>query len=359
MTSVPYPTFLHQLPVDASTSSSRVALPAVGKCRIYPESCTADSSEFRAIVDKSKEQAAVNTNLTDKEERTAAEKTKKKCMKEAAAMAKTYLTEILQLDVSIVQVELFISPNDLIDTNGCIAACFLDAGCTAIVTDGKNIKAMDMAKIPRDRLVAHFQQSWTTTSDSNLTTLEEIVAAAEFASILSVEVSKNVNFDAKQIIDILQFQSHQQEALGFQVIVQFNPADCNCESDDDLAALVATVSKTCKDGHGNITMVDPTAKQLGLSYAACMKTDRPDGLYTTVVCTRAGEALGLVYSSKVSSIISLCHSSHSIRLCQHGPPIRNLLWRHWSVAVVSTSLGHEMDCGAREIHLVTFRLFTG
>jgi hypothetical protein len=33
-----------------------------------------------------------------------------------------------------------------------------------------------------------------------------------------------------------------------------------------------------------------------------MKTDRADGLYTTVVCTRSGEALGLVYSSKVSVI---------------------------------------------------------
>jgi hypothetical protein len=313
MTSVPYPTFLHQVPVDATASNSRVALPAVGKCRIYPESCTANSSEFRAIVDKNKEQAAVNTNLINKEEQIAAEKIKKKCMKEAAAMAKTYLTEMLQLDVSVVQVEIFISPNDLIDTNGCIAACFLDAGCAAIITDGKNIKAMDMAKIPRDRMVAHFQQSWTMTSDSNHTTLEEITAATEFANILSVEVSEKENIDAKQIIDILQFQFQQQETLDFQVIVQFNPVDCNCGSDDDLAALVATISKTCKDGHGNITMVDPTAKQLGLSYAACMKTDRPDGLYTTVVCTRAGEALGLVYSSKVSASKILCFSARSLR----------------------------------------------
>jgi hypothetical protein len=47
-------------------------------------------------------------------------------------------------------------------------------------------------------------------------------------------------------------------------------------------------------------LVDPSASDLGLSFSACMRTDREDGLYTTVVCTRSGEALGLVYSSKVS-----------------------------------------------------------
>merc|ERR1712238_520964 len=51
--------------------------------------------------------------------------------------------------------------------------------------------------------------------------------------------------------------------------------------------------------------VDPSPQQLGLSYAACIRTDRADGLYTTVVCTRSGEALGLVYSSKASIIAAL------------------------------------------------------
>ncbi|KAL3929630.1 MAG: hypothetical protein SGARI_004697 [Bacillariaceae sp.] len=50
---------------------------------------------------------------------------------------------------------------------------------------------------------------------------------------------------------------------------------------------------------------DPTPQQLGLAFAACMRTDRPDGLYTTVVCTRTGEALGLVYSSKESIVAAL------------------------------------------------------
>jgi hypothetical protein len=227
-------------------------------------------------------------------------------MKQGVAMATKYLTETLKLDVSVVNVEIVISPQDLMDTDGCVAACFLDAGCAAIVTDGLNLLAMDVAKIPRNRLVAHFQNPFASssnpTSDSDLNTKgmkDAITAAAELASIVTVQMSESDKPDAESIIEILNFEAIKQKELDFQVIVQFLPADCSCESDDDLAALVATISKSCKDGHGNVTLVDPTANQLGLSYAACMKTDRPDGLFTTVVCTRSGEALGLVYSSKV------------------------------------------------------------
>lgn len=317
MTSVPYPTFVNQLPIDAV--NGRAALPSVGKCRIYPETCTgADASEFRAIVAKNAEQSSVNTNLQDKEEKDAAKKLVKKYMKQGVAMATKYLTETLKLDVSVVNVEIVLSSEDLMDTDGCIAACFLDAGCAAIVTDGLNLLAMDVAEIPRNRMVAHFQNPFASSSnpksDSDLSTQgmkDAITAAAELASIVTVQVSESDKPDAESIIEILNFETIKQKELGFQVIVQFLPADCGCESDEDLAALVASISKSCKDGHGNVTLVDPTANQLGLSYAACMKTDRPDGLYTTVVCTRSGEALGLVYSSKV--IAYFCDVIHFMK----------------------------------------------
>jgi len=89
-----------------------------------------------------------------------------------------------------------------------------------------------------------------------------------------------------------------------------------------LIASVSSLSKAIGENRGSITLVDPTAEQLGLCYAACMKTDRPDGLYTTVVCTRSNEALGLVYSSKASIIAAL--------QCGRGvyySRSRNGLWR--------------------------------
>lgn len=35
-------------------------------------------------------------------------------------------------------------------------------------------------------------------------------------------------------------------------------------------------------------------------FIACLKTDRPDGLFTTVVCDESGVCLGLVYSNELS-----------------------------------------------------------
>ena len=263
MTSVPYPSFVKQVPVNTDK-----ALVAVGKCRICPETCTTDNKEYRAIVDKCIQQA----NQDDKT-------MLKKYMKQGVAMAKIYLMETLQLDVSIIDVEVMVTADDLTKSDGCLASCLLDAGCHAIVTDGTNLEAMDAAKIPRDRLVAHF---------SSCPTAENIASASLLASIVSVQGEDN-NASLEQLIAI----SNLADSRNVKMVIQVHPDDCN--GTNVLESMVGEVSK-----HGaTIALVDPTATQLGLSYAACMKTDRPDGLFTTVVCTRAGEALGLVYSSKV------------------------------------------------------------
>merc|ERR1712232_75091 len=61
-----------------------------------------------------------------------------------------------------------------------------------------------------------------------------------------------------------------------------------------------------KKGIVGISLVDPTSRILGYACAEVRyRTDRPDGLYTTVVCTRNNEALGLVYSSKDSVVAAL------------------------------------------------------
>ena len=71
-----------------------------------------------------------------------------------------------------------------------------------------------------------------------------------------------------------------------------------------------------------ISIIDPTPELLGRSYAACIMTDRPDQLYTTVVCTRTNEALGLVYSS-VSSIVAALQCGRGVYYSRS----RNGLWR--------------------------------
>ncbi|KAG6959451.1 hypothetical protein JG688_00010062 [Phytophthora aleatoria] len=48
-----------------------------------------------------------------------------------------------------------------------------------------------------------------------------------------------------------------------------------------------------------------------LAFVKCLRTDRPDGLFTTVVADEAGVALGLVYSS-AESIIAAVSSGHGV-----------------------------------------------
>lgn len=298
MTSVPYPTFITQAPVDAD--NGRAALSAVGKCRIFPQQY--GSEEFQAIVAKNKQQALVDVDIEEKEQKDANKKLKKKYMKEGVAMAKKFLMNTLMLDVSIVDVEVYVEPKDLEGTDGCVAACLLDAGCHAIVTDGSVISALDAAKIPRERLVAHFGSPFASalSSKENLeATIGSITSAAALASVISVDLSGSDSISVESVTQILQFEMNKQKELKFQMVVQLNPNDCGCKDDSELASMIGAILKSCKDAHGTLTLIDPSASQLGLSYAACMRTDRADGLYTTVVCTRSGEALGLVYSSKV------------------------------------------------------------
>jgi hypothetical protein len=300
MATVPYPTFVNQTPVDVD--NGRAALCAVGKCRIFPETIPGSAVAFRAIVEKNIEQSVVDVDVDDKEQRKTNKQLRKKHMKEGVAMAKTYLMETLNLDVSVVDVEVYVDPKDLIETDGCLAACLLDAGCHAIVTDGSNLLALDTAKIPRERLVADFASPVVQSISLGVnfdTHASCIVDAASLASVICVAMSSCDDVSLESVTKIIQFDLERQKELNIQIIVQLNPGDCNSD-DKEIASMIGAIMTACKDGHGTVTLVDPSASQLGLSYSACMKTDRADGLYTTVVCTRSGEALGLVYSSKVS-----------------------------------------------------------
>lgn len=285
MTSLPFPCFVKDTPVDAN--NNRAALTAVGRCRLDPATCF-DSTDYRAICAKNREQALVDdTDANNNKEEN--KKLKKKYMKQGVAMASKYLQETLQLDVSIVDVQMVVSNNDIVETDGCLAACLLDAGCAAIVMDGTNLEAMDAAKIPRERLVAHFVGEEVATTDA-------IAAALPLAGTISVGLSSTRSLDT--VDNILKLVPDKKDKVSFIV-------PTTGEDGEELYQFVSEVSKRCKDGKGSIGLVDPTPTSLGLSFAACMKTDRPDGLFTTVVCTRSDEALGLVYSSKVRLQVDL------------------------------------------------------
>ncbi|VEU36793.1 unnamed protein product [Pseudo-nitzschia multistriata] len=298
MSCLPFPSFVDQVPVDKS--NNRAGLCAAGTCRIHPLTCAnAHKDEYLAIIAKNKEQASVDGSSADKDEK---KKLKKKYMKQGVAMASDYMTKSLQLDPTVVSVQMSIESSTIVETDGCITACFLDAGCTHIAIDGTNLEALDAARIPRERIVASFGSIESCGKD-------EITAALALAATISVPVTNLEQVDA-----VMSSVPDAHDKVIFEL-----------SSPDDAPAtleFIAAIAKKCKDHKGKIALVDPDATILGKSYCACARTDRPDGLYTTVVCTRNNEALGLVYSA-VESIIAAFECARGV----YWSRSRGGLWR--------------------------------
>ena len=293
MASLPYPSFVNDVPVGPQRS----ALVAAGRCRIHPQ----ESKAYQSLV-------ALNVQQADEE---TDKKLKKKYMKQGVAQAKEYLQK-LQLDVSIVDVEVVLRAQDVIRTDGCLASCFLDAGCATIVMDGTNTEGLDAAKIPKERLMAVFknEEQWK----------EHAEKVKELCAAVSIKVTSNVTAaNLKAII------SSDKEIHIVVEILSSNAIDTligSSESDNYIGTLVGAVCKGASARNGTIALIDPSAAQLGLAYAACIVTDRSDGLFTTVVCSRTGEALGLVYSSPESIVAALeCGRGVYYSRSRHG------LWR--------------------------------
>jgi len=289
-TFVPFPTFVRNSPADGQ------ALSALGRCRVNPLTCTLNSDEFHAIIAKNIEQANVDDTAEDQQLKEENKKLKKKYMKQGVAMAQSYLMNTLQLDVSIVCVEILIDAETIIKTDGCIVSCFLDAGCDKIAVSGDDkdlmLQALDAARVPRERLVAHLEE-----------VAEDIVQSTlSFVDSLSVACTSNVTTESCKHI-ITQISKGVGESYNLNTITVHIQVPSSTDAD-----IVASVSSFCAGKEtpmGTLSLVDPSAHELGMAYTSCIRTDRPDGLYTTVVCTRSNEALGLVYSSKESVVAAL------------------------------------------------------
>jgi len=83
------------------------------------------------------------------------------------------------------------------------------------------------------------------------------------------------------------------------------------------AATAATTATTAAT-----TTTTTNISNVGLNVISCLRTDRPDGLFATVVCDECGVALGLVYSSGES----ICESIQTGRGVYYSRS-RNGLWR--------------------------------
>lgn len=293
---LPYPSFLGHLPVDAA--ANRAALSAVGRCRIHPR--LHDPTAYRNVVSLTTLQA---DTPQDTEETKAL---RKKYAKQSEAAAKKLLRETLQLDVSIISVEVVLDTTDVIRTDGCLACCFLDAGCDMIVleiADHDAQESLDAAKIPKERLMAHV---------ASINHVGDIaVAVADLCASWSTEISASTTED-----DLRTLLANIPKGLHLSIHIPTQKFD-----EMQLMAFVAMVCAGTEKHH-TVALMDPTAGQLGKAYASCIRSDRPDGLFATVVCSRSGEALGLVYSN-TESIVAALECGRGVYYSRS----RNGLWR--------------------------------
>ena len=368
MACLPYPTFLES---HTSTPDER-ALSAVGRVRVHPLTCPGSTvrddddfddrgectpivgpapERYRAILSKcaeavagrrrsttaaaEEEEGAPTTTTTSSpdhvdvaEEGDAIEidkKLRKRLTKECVSMASSYLRKTLRLDVSVIDVEIVLSARAVVDTDGLLACCFLDAGCARVVVRARDddgggdadiglsraLEACDATRVPRERLVLHCRRDGGIMGAiaRRIGEVESRVGTVSLQSETSPSSSSSSPLPPPSLFAKLK------------LVVQLD-ARRNASSIDELISEVSSLSKTIGENRGYVTLVDPTSEQLGRCYAACMRTDRTDGLYATVVCTRGNEALGLVYSS-VESVVAALKCGRGVYYSRS----RNGLWR--------------------------------
>jgi len=289
MASVPY---CYLTSPNASSS-----LTAVGRCRIPAAASSSSSSSSSSSKGSSYAQVLQHAHelvqalqVPDEATRKSA---KKKATKAAQAAAIQFLQHECALDVSIVDVEIVVPAADLISTQGHVATALLDGGGERIVVTAENpdenedwLEALAAMHLPLNRVSVHFCNQ---VPDPSV-----LAQVATFCDAVSLDYSA-ADTNIEDLLQRIKTLPHSL-SINCQVAATMDPTH------------VARICQARSPEAGRLIraiLTDPTAEQLGMAFAACCRTDRVDGLYTTVVCTRQGEALGLVYSSKESIVAAL------------------------------------------------------
>ena len=95
-----------------------------------------------------------------------------------------------------------------------------------------------------------------------------------------------------------------------------------------------------------------TVRDVGLNLVGCLRTDRPDGLFATVVCDECGVALGLVYSS-VESIRESIKTGRGVYYSRS----RKGLWRKGETSgAIQELVSISYDCDGDALRYVVRQL---
>ena len=208
----------------------------------------------------------------------------------------------------------------IVETSSEICIAFLDAGAKFIVVDLDEVAVtltddndqseaavltkLSKARLPSDRLIASISTGSLGLIGNSLN-----------------EVCKNLNFIAstsEELATIIEaLRSPSSKSFKTTVTISQDLA----EQQPEVTSMITT--NTSKGGvSSHLCLEHPSIQYLARTFSNLIITDRPDGLFTTVVTTRQGIALGLVYSSK-ESIIAAVESGRGVYYSRS----RNGIWR--------------------------------
>jgi phosphoribosyl-ATP pyrophosphohydrolase/phosphoribosyl-AMP cyclohydrolase/histidinol dehydrogenase len=111
------------------------------------------------------------------------------------------------------------------------------------------------------------------------------------------------------------------DKMGVHMVLE-QPTGLGLDSNNAPIVSSSTASTASATSTESTTASQDTISDVGLNLISCLRTDRPDGLFTTVVCDECGVALGLVYSS----CESICESIKTGRGVYYSRS-RKGLWR--------------------------------
>eukprot|EP00518_Triparma_eleuthera_P015646 CAMPEP_0197553374 /NCGR_PEP_ID=MMETSP1320-20131121/8757_1 /TAXON_ID=91990 /ORGANISM="Bolidomonas sp., Strain RCC2347" /LENGTH=399 /DNA_ID=CAMNT_0043114119 /DNA_START=32 /DNA_END=1228 /DNA_ORIENTATION=- len=224
-------------------------------------------------------------SFTDEDDK----KLKKTKLKEATKLARILLDKTADCSICSIEVSLPLPP--ILSTSGLLASTFLDSGASQVVIPlDKSLSGVSAARLPKERVVGSLTREGLEKGWEDIEGLREKVAG------VCIECGDCNEEEASAAARSLSATFSSLPPTFTLVVV------CPSSSAPPPTLL------SWRSGHAlrvRACLTDATAAALGGGFCDACKTDRSDGLYTTVVCSRSGVALGLVYSSRESVVAAL------------------------------------------------------
>ncbi|GBG32351.1 Histidine biosynthesis trifunctional protein [Hondaea fermentalgiana] len=187
---------------------------------------------------------------------------------------------------------------------------WLNHGALQVILDGSLEELAEVAEqLPKERLVARLKAD-----DLSEDAVEKLLACVGGISVVSpastaaevIETAERawglvgkrltINIEAPELASGSEAQKENNPLIGKLHSLH--------SSDYPVSVSHASVSLPGKDAAVDVPDSDAVFC-LGRALVSCLRTDRTDGLYATVVADEFGVALGLVYSSSASILASL------------------------------------------------------